>query len=148
MSTDRIQTLLDAVVGMTMDQAEREGGFNPLGLGISADGEQLVLLAPEFEDGHEIEMSEYVEALRLLVLQAGTDGSCIATAFAADTTMTHRETGEEQDAIHVLIEDAELDPLVCVVPYTLEGGSATTEDAMAMPGERTWSAPAGGSGGG
>ncbi len=141
MTNERIQNLLDTIVGMTMDQAQREGGFNPLAVGIAADEEKLVLLAPDFEDGQEIEMSTYVEALQQVVFNAGAEGMCVATAFAADITMTHRETGEERDAIHVQIEDAESEPVVCVVPYTLTDQGAETEDAMAAPGERTWSAP-------
>lgn len=132
MSRDDLNELLTSAVDVATDHIAESTEFAPFALAMQPDGEILQLESEgEGEDPEEVR-SVLIEGLR----EGARSGRYKAIALVTDVTLEDDAGESIASAIHVALEHVDEQPVVCIVPYTIDNEQVELEDLVAEPGER------------
>jgi hypothetical protein len=126
-----LQALLEAAVDVATDLLTEASDFAPFALAIRNGQEDILHLEPEDDDPGSPE-----DVLALLHAGLGdraAAGEVRATAVVSDVTVADEDDELVSAAIHVGLEHASEEPVVCVVPYDL-GDAVELGEPVFEPG--------------
>jgi hypothetical protein len=133
MSREDMNELLTGAVDVATDHLAESSEFAPFALAMqSADGEVMHLEADEPTDDAEALRAVLLSGLR----DGARDGRYRAVALVSDVTLEDDDGEAVSSAIHVALEHRDEEPVVCIVPYSIEGENVELDELVAEPGER------------
>lgn len=126
----RMDLLLDQCVQKALALIHEHGEFYPFGITLDAQGEYSLTQA-KLDEEKPTSAQVTDKLLRGLIAEAG-QGMYTTVAIVADVRLRQPGTGQFTDAIRVLMEDRERDPLDFFLPYSRQGKQIVTSDIMAQ----------------
>ncbi len=112
----------------SLDSLASQEGFPPYAVTLAADGPgQLMGTDPQVDPQQAI--GTLVAALK----KQADAGELRAFAIVFDATMTNADTGEQRDAVRILVEHGEGAVLGLALPYVVEGSTKKYGDLQAVP---------------
>lgn len=126
----RMDHLLDQCVQKAIALIQEHGEYYPFGVTLDAKGE-LSLTQAKLDEEKPTTEQVTQKLVRGLMAEAN-EGMYTTVAIVADVRLRQPGTGQFTDAIRVLMEDRESDPLDFFLPYERQGKQIVTSDIMAQ----------------
>jgi hypothetical protein len=115
-----MNALLDVVVPAAKGLIDEDGSFAPFGAVADTNGE-IKLVVPTSQE-EDVPMERVLEGLNEVIQESALEQSIRAAAVCTDV---HMREPTETDAIHVLLEHADAEPLSVLIPYATRGSLPT-----------------------
>lgn len=133
-SRDELDRILRFLLEFATAELEREGSFYPLAAELGAEGEPRAVM------GHfgarRPEPSELLDLLGRSLRTRAEAGSIRASGIAADVRIGLRDSGGITDAVQVLLEHRDGEPVRVYVPYVSGPDGYAFGEPFECPGER------------
>jgi hypothetical protein len=118
MGREDMNELLTGAVDVATDHLAATSEFEPFALAMSTEDGEVLHLTAEGEGGDDAEETRAVllEGLR----EGARAGRYRAVALVTDVTIEDDRGEAIASAIHVALEHSDEEPVVCIVPYTVD----------------------------
>lgn len=126
----RMDHLLDQCVQKAIALIQEHGEYYPFGVTLDEKGELSLTQAKV--DAQTPTSDEVTQKLMRGLITDASQGMYTSVAIVAEVRLRQPGTGLFTDAIRVLMEDRESDPIDFFLPYTREGKKIVTSDIMAQ----------------
>ena len=126
----RMDHLLDQCVQNAIALIQEHGEYYPFGVTLDDKGELSLTQAKV--DAQTPTSDEVTQKLIRGLITEASQGMYTSVAIVTDVRLRQPGTGLFTDAIRVLMEDRESDPIDFFLPYTREGKKITTTDLVAQ----------------
>lgn len=127
------EALMQALVPHAEDMLTKHGAFLPFG-GVTDTSGAVVHVAAYDGTGQPTPI-ELIQRHREIFRTGGKEGNFRATALICDVRITHPDTGEATDAIHVFLDHRDNFSIEVVFPYRLDGIELAVSEPFAQDGE-------------
>lgn len=126
------ETLLGLVLSFAEQMLRESGGFHTFGAGLAIDGELLSVGA--FDGEEPATSADELRRLKDACIKDARSGRCKATALTYNVRLSSPDSGEQGDAITVLLDHRDGYSLIVLVPYRIEAGATVFSDMIVETG--------------
>ena len=127
-----VETLMNAFIGFGEQMLRENGEFFPYGAAMKRGGE-LVAVAGYEGDEHP-PSQDVIDLLNEIFVKEAKSGEFKATALFYDVRIRRPNDGSSTDAIAVALDHEDDYSIVVFLPYRLQNGQVSFEEALAQPG--------------
>lgn len=126
----RMDLLLDQCVQKAIALIQEHGEFYPFGVTLDAQGDYSLTQAKLDEE--QPSSDQVTQKLVRGLMTEAAQGMYTTVAVVADVRLRQPGTGQFTDAIRVMMEDREKEPIDFFLPYSRQGKQIVTSDIMAQ----------------
>ena len=128
-----LDTLLTEGVNLAISFLDKNGEFFPFAIVLTNHGEIRHVQAGMNEE--QPTSDDVISFLQNGLRESINEGGYCSIAIVSDVKLRDRDTGDENDAIRVDIEDQASSPITCYVPYLFSEGILETKDVISVAGK-------------
>lgn len=127
------EALLQALVPFAEEMLVKHGAFLPFG-GV-VDNSGAIVHVAAWDGNDQPTPMQLIQRHREIFRAGGKAGNFRATGLVCDVRITHPDTGEATDAIHVFLDHRDNYSIEVVFPYRLDGIELEVSEPFAQEGE-------------